>query len=174
MYILFHSTTALSLVEGLQGSAFSTAMPGHGTQCAYVDCKRTTDKRAFGHVNTLTAEHQLVYSTWLKSSHDGVVCNSHYIALRRQLTKQRRRNQWHGWHSCSQHPPSWTRSHRLSFPVRYKWLDLRLSQHLSHTQSCLHLLRLPAPPPCHCCAATIGDVTHVSGKGLRSPVSCLA
>ena len=88
VYILFHSTTAVSLVEGLQGSAFSTAMPGHGTQCAYVDCKRTTDKRAFGHVNTLTAEHQLVYSTWLKSSHDGVVCNSHYIALRRQLTKQ--------------------------------------------------------------------------------------
>ena len=88
VYILFHSTTAVSLAEGLQGSAFSTAMPGHGTQCAYVDCKRTTDKRAFGHVNTLTAEHQLVYSTWLKSSHDGVVCNSHYIALRRQLTKQ--------------------------------------------------------------------------------------
>jgi hypothetical protein len=88
VYTLLHSTTAVSLVEGLQGSASSTSMPGHGKQCAYVDCKRTTDKRAFGHINTLTAEHQLLYSTWLKSQHDGVVCNSHYTALRRQLAKQ--------------------------------------------------------------------------------------
>jgi hypothetical protein len=57
-------------------------------RCAYSDCRKTTDdKRAFGHVNTLTAEHRLVYSTWLKSQHDGVVCNCHYIALRRQLAK---------------------------------------------------------------------------------------
>jgi len=64
-------------------------MPGHGKRCAYSACRKTTDdKRVFGHVNILTDEHQLMYSTWLKSQHDGVVCNCHYTSLRRQLAKQ--------------------------------------------------------------------------------------
>ena len=57
--------------------------------CAYESCKRRTDdKRAFGHVNTLTDHQQLVYSAWLKSQHDRVVCNCHYTSLRRQLAKE--------------------------------------------------------------------------------------
>ena len=57
--------------------------------CAYESCKRRTDdKRAFGHVNTLTDHQQLVYSACLKSQHDRVVCNCHYTSLRRQLAKE--------------------------------------------------------------------------------------
>ena len=57
--------------------------------CAYIDCRKSSDnKRAFGHVNILTGAHQVMYSTWLKSQHDGVVCNCHYTSLRRQLAKQ--------------------------------------------------------------------------------------
>jgi hypothetical protein len=64
-------------------------MPRNALRCAYSDCRKTTDnKRAFGHVNILTGEHRLLYSTWLKSQHDGVVCNCHYTALRRHLAKQ--------------------------------------------------------------------------------------
>ena len=88
MYILPPSITAVSLIEGLQGSASSTAMPGHGRQFAYIDCKRTTDKRAFGQPRVLTGGQLLSYSASLKSLHDGVVCDRHYIALRRQLAKQ--------------------------------------------------------------------------------------
>ena len=63
-------------------------MPGHGRQCAYVGCNKTTDKRSFGQPRTLTADQLSSYSTWLKSPNDGAVCNYHHILLRRLLEKQ--------------------------------------------------------------------------------------
>jgi hypothetical protein len=64
-------------------------MPGHGKRCAYSDCRKTTDdKRAFGQPRALSGDQLSSYFTWLKSSHDGVVCDRHYVALRRQLVRQ--------------------------------------------------------------------------------------
>ena len=86
------STSAVSLV--LRIEAHFLHMPFASTlQCAYVDatgkqCKKTTDKRAFGHVNRLSPSQLSSYSSWLKPQHDGVVCNCHYTLLRRLLTKQ--------------------------------------------------------------------------------------
>jgi hypothetical protein len=74
--------------QGSAGVSLPTSMPGHGKQCAHVDCKRTTDKRAFGQPRTLTGDQLSSYSTWLKPIHDGVVCDRHCIALRRQLARQ--------------------------------------------------------------------------------------
>jgi hypothetical protein len=64
-------------------------MPRDSTlRCAYLDCKKTTDKKSFGHVNKLSDHHCVSYSAWLKPQHDGVVCNSHYNMLRRLLERQ--------------------------------------------------------------------------------------
>ena len=64
-------------------------MPRNALRCAYTDCRKTTDdKRAFGQPRVLTRDQLSSYSTWLRSQHDGVVCNCHYLALRRQLDKQ--------------------------------------------------------------------------------------
>jgi hypothetical protein len=57
-------------------------------RCAYIDCKKTTDKRSFGVVRQLKDDDETLHSTWLKSQHDEVVCNCHYTSLRRQLAKQ--------------------------------------------------------------------------------------
>ena len=61
---------------------------GHGRECAYSGCKKTTDKRSFGHVNRLSPSQLSSYSSWLKPQHDGVLCNCHYTLLRRLLAKQ--------------------------------------------------------------------------------------
>jgi len=61
---------------------------GSFQRCAYIDCKKTTDKRSFGPINILNDDQRSSYATWLKSEHDGVVCSCHYTALRRQLAKQ--------------------------------------------------------------------------------------
>jgi hypothetical protein len=64
-------------------------MPWESTKrCAYIDCKKTTDKHAFGKVRQLNDDQLLSYSTWLRSSHDGVVCNCHYTMLQRVLAKE--------------------------------------------------------------------------------------
>jgi hypothetical protein len=65
-------------------------MPGHGRQCAYSECNRTTDRRSFGRTRTLTHGQLSSYSTWLKSSHDGVVCDYHHTTLRRQVEQSQR------------------------------------------------------------------------------------
>ena len=60
-------------------------------RCAYIDCRKTSDnKRSFGQPRALAGDLLSSYSIWLKSPHDGVVCNCHYLALRRQLAKQQR------------------------------------------------------------------------------------
>jgi hypothetical protein len=61
---------------------------GSTRHCAYIDCKKTTDKKSFGHVNKLSDHHCVSYSAWLKPQHDGVVCNAHYIQLRRLAEMQ--------------------------------------------------------------------------------------
>ena len=64
-------------------------MPFASTKrCAYIDCKKTTDKRSFGVVRRLKDDELSLYSRWLTSPHDGVVCNCHYTMLRRELSKQ--------------------------------------------------------------------------------------
>ena len=63
-------------------------MPGHGRQCAYIGCKKTTDKRAFGRIRPLSPAQLSSFSPWLKSPHDGVVCDYHYMLLRRLLKTQ--------------------------------------------------------------------------------------
>ena len=58
-------------------------------RCAYIDCRKTSDnKRSFGQPRALAGHQLSSYSTWLKPIHDGVVCDRHCIALRRQLAKQ--------------------------------------------------------------------------------------
>ena len=61
---------------------------GSAQRCAYIDCKKTTDKRSFGHSHALSDAQLSLYSPWLKPEHDGVVCNCHYTLLRRLLAKQ--------------------------------------------------------------------------------------
>jgi hypothetical protein len=58
------STCAVSSVRGLLGSN----MPGHGPRCAYIDCKKTTDKKSFGHVNKLSDHHCVSYSAWAQAA----------------------------------------------------------------------------------------------------------
>ena len=50
--------------------------------CAYMDCRKTTDKRTFGQNHKLSDQQRSSYSAWLKQQHDGVVCHSQYSALR--------------------------------------------------------------------------------------------
>jgi hypothetical protein len=57
-------------------------------RCAYIVCKKTTDKHSFGHTHQLDDHHCASYSAWLKLEHDGVVCNSHYTMLRRLVARQ--------------------------------------------------------------------------------------
>ena len=64
MLRLLASTYAASFVRGLLGSN----MPGHGPRCAYIDCKKTTDKRTFGQIHKLSDEQRSSYSAWLKRS----------------------------------------------------------------------------------------------------------
>ena len=65
------------------------SMPRDSTRsCAYMSCKKTTDKRGFGQPRTLSHAQLSSYSSWLKPQHDGVLCNCHYTMLRRLLATQ--------------------------------------------------------------------------------------
>ena len=64
-------------------------MPRDSTQrCAYIDCRKTADKSAFGPPRHLSGDQLTSYSPWLRAAHDGVVCNSHYTMLRRLVARQ--------------------------------------------------------------------------------------
>ena len=64
-------------------------MPRSALRCAYTDCNRTTDdRRAFRRIRVLSPDQLTSFSPWLKSSHDGVVCDYHYTLLRRQLVQE--------------------------------------------------------------------------------------
>jgi hypothetical protein len=54
---------------------------GSVLRCAYIDCKKTTDKKSFGHVNKLSDHHCVSYSAWLKQQHDGAVRNGQCVVL---------------------------------------------------------------------------------------------
>jgi hypothetical protein len=54
---------------------------GNVLRCAYIDCKKTTDKTSFGQIHRLIDDQRLSYSAWLKQQHDGVVCHCHNTAL---------------------------------------------------------------------------------------------
>jgi hypothetical protein len=82
VYSSLPSTIAVSSV--LRIDAHFVQMPWESTKrCAYIDCKKTTDKRSFGVVRQLKDDESTLYSTLLRSQHDGVVCNCHYTSLRR-------------------------------------------------------------------------------------------
>ena len=77
-------TVPLLLVsrDGSLRALINMSKRGTVLHCAYINCRKSSDnKRAFGHVNILTDEHQLVYSPWLKSQHDGVVCDCRYSSF---------------------------------------------------------------------------------------------
>ena len=57
-------------------------------RCAYVGCQNRTDRSNFGRIRALTPDQLSLFSSWLKSSHDGVVCDYHYTLLRRLLKRQ--------------------------------------------------------------------------------------
>ena len=64
-------------------------MPRESTKrCAYIDCNKTTDKSSFGRIRPLSPAQLSSFSPWLKSPHDGVVCDYHYMLLRRLLKTQ--------------------------------------------------------------------------------------
>ena len=55
-------------------------------RCAYVECQNRTDRRSFGQARRLTPDQLSSFSSWLKSPHDGVLCDYHYSLLRRLLS----------------------------------------------------------------------------------------
>jgi hypothetical protein len=66
----------------------SVLMPREFTKrCAYVDCNKTTDKRSFGRIRPLSPDQLSLFSSWLKTPNDGVVCDYHYTLLRRLLKR---------------------------------------------------------------------------------------
>jgi hypothetical protein len=81
VYFSLPSTTAASLVGRAQAGDPVMGKRGTILRCAYTDCKRTTDKRSFGRLRTLTDDQLSSYSTWLKTPHDGVMCDYHYTRL---------------------------------------------------------------------------------------------
>ena len=87
VYSWLSSIIAVSLVW--RRFAPFAQMPRESTlRCAYADCKKTTDKSSFGPPRQLSVDQLASYSAWLRSPHDGVVCNCHYTMLRRLLDKQ--------------------------------------------------------------------------------------
>jgi hypothetical protein len=58
--------------------------------CAAIGCGRTSDRRTFGSINYVSAEHRQYCPLLLKPALlDGVVCRAHCRALRRLVDKQR-------------------------------------------------------------------------------------